>query len=171
MSLLEKYGVPENIVAHSKQVAKVAAFLGGKLLEKGEEINLPRLKAACLLHDVDKKLCLGNPKLKHAVKGAKILEKEGFTEIAAIVKQHRLGHILEGPFSGWEAKLLYYSDKRVRHSEIVSLGERFEYLVERYGSKSPEYRKDIEATRSLVFALEREIFEIAGIATDLGELK
>ncbi|MAG22266.1 MAG: hypothetical protein CL943_03105 [Candidatus Diapherotrites archaeon] len=156
--LLKKYGATETIIGHLKQTAKVAVFLGKKLAEKGEEIDLPLLEASALLHDIDKKITLDDHSKKHAVEAEAILKKEGFPKIAEIVRQHRLGWIRENQFSGWEAKLVYYSDKRVRHDQIVSLEERFEYLLERYGSISKEARESILKAKPKVFELEEEIF-------------
>ncbi len=165
-ALLEKYKVPRVIVEHSLQVTKVAVYLGKKLAAAGEKINLPLLEAAALLHDIDKKICLDDGSKKHAVEAARILEREGFPEIASIVKQHRLSHILEEPFSSWEAKLVYYADKRVRHSSIVSLQERFDYLLGRYG----EFKGNIIKAKPKVFALEEEIFSKIDAVKDLREL-
>lgn len=170
-ALLEKYEVPEIIVEHSRQVAKVALYLGEKLSGHGEKINLKLLLASALLHDIDKKICLDDPTKKHAVEASSILKREGFPEIAEIVRQHRLNQILEAHFTGWEAKLVYYADKRVRHTEIVSLQERFDYLLERYGSLRGEVKQGILAAKPKVFALEREILSKAKADVSLGELR
>ena len=154
LSLLAKYNVPKNIVEHSELVARIAVFLGKKLSEKGERTDLRLLEAAALLHDIDKKICLENAEKIHGVEAAKILEKEGLKEIAELVKQHRLGYIIEKPFSCPGAKLVYYADKRVNHTNIVSLDERYDYLVERYGNVSAERREKILFTKPRVLALE-----------------
>ena len=53
--LLNEVGaLPQNIIRHSEQVTKVALYLGRKLIEKGEKVNLELLRAACLLHDIAK---------------------------------------------------------------------------------------------------------------------
>ena len=169
--LLEKYKVPKPIVGHSEQVAKVAVYLGRAFAAGGEEINIPLLEASALLHDIDKMLCIEDGEKKHAFEGFKILEKEGFPEIAAIVREHRVSHILEARFSCIESKLLYYSDKRVKHEKIVSLGKRYEYLFERYGSISEEAKQRLVESKPLAFALEKEIFEKIKEKPDMGGLQ
>jgi len=162
IELLKKYSMPENIMQHSLKVTKVALFIGKKLREKGEEIDLNLLECAALLHDIDKKICLEDVALVHGAEGAKILEKEGLSKIAQIVREHRLGFVRGNRFSSLESKVVYYSDKRVNHEKIVSLDERFEYLIERYGVKGPDVKKRIINAKPLVEALEKELLEKSG---------
>ena len=170
LELLQKHDVPENIVGHSKQVAKVATFLAEKIKEQGEQVNVPLVDAAALLHDIGKHIGLNTGK-SHADEGAKILEKEGLPEIAKIAEEHRLHYILETPLSSLESKIVYYADKRVRYDKVVSLGERFDYLLERYGSIKPRFRETILKCRPLVEELEKELFGKAKTGVSLEELR
>ena len=54
LALLKKYDVPDNIVEHSKQVARVAVLVGQGLNSIGEKIDIDLLRSAALLHDIDK---------------------------------------------------------------------------------------------------------------------
>jgi putative nucleotidyltransferase with HDIG domain len=165
--LLKKYSVPEHIVAHSEQVAKIAVFLGKKISDNGQEVNLPLVEAAALLHDIAKKISIDNPEKRHVLEAVKILEAEGFPEIAKIASEHGLSNILEGSFSSIESKLVYYADKRVKHGSIVSLEERFEYLLERYSSVGKNAGETILACKPKVFELEKEVLEKAKVGYDL----
>ena len=55
-------------------------------------------------------------------------------EIAPIVGEHvRLkNYHLNGAFS--EKEVVYYADKRVKHDRVVTLKERQDYIIERYGT-------------------------------------
>ena len=57
--------------------------------------------------------------------------------------------------------LVAYADKRVRHSEVVTLQERFDDLLERYGV-SPEHVARISGYLEHTRAVERAIFERIG---------
>lgn len=169
--LLKKYSVPGHIVAHSEQVAKIAVFLGEKISKSGESVNLPLVEAAALLHDIAKKISIDDPSKRHVPGAVKILEKEGLLEIAQIAGEHGLSHILEGHFSSLESKLVYYADKRVRHCSLVSLEERFEYLLERYSLVKPGVRETILACKPKVFELEKELLGKAKLGPGLEGFK
>jgi hypothetical protein len=55
-----------------------------------------------------------------------------------------------------EREIVCYADKRVRHDTIVTLEERIQDLIARYGD-SEEIRRLIRVNSSQVFALERKI--------------
>jgi hypothetical protein len=56
-----------------------------------------------------------------------------------------------------EAALVNYADKRVQHTRVVSLGERFQDLRERYG-KTPEARAWLDSLEGQNRLLEARIF-------------
>ncbi|MDP6671223.1 MAG: HD domain-containing protein [archaeon] len=167
LELLKKYKMPEHIVEHSTQVAKVAIFLGKKISENGEEVNLPLIEAAALLHDIAKKISIDNPEKRHVPEAVEILKKERLPEIAQIAGEHGLSNILEGSFSSIESKIVYYADKRVKHGSIVSLEERFEYLIKRYSSVGKGVNETILACKPKVFELEKKLLEKANIGPNL----
>jgi uncharacterized protein len=158
LALMMKHDLRRGMIKHSVMVSKVAVFLAKKLKETGEAVDVDVVERAALLHDLDKSLTLGNSSLEHAEHSRKILAEEGFPELGGIVAKHRLSFILEDKLDSWEEKLVYYADKRVRHEKIVSLDERFDYLLERYGSRSPDVKKTILECKPKVLELEREIF-------------
>lgn len=170
MQLLAKHAIPENIVMHSLAVEKAAVFIAEKLLQAGEKIDVSLVSRAALLHDIDKPLTLASGS-GHGLVSKQILEKEGLPEIALIALKHHTYTILQKkPFSNWEEKVVYYSDKRVNHDQIVSLRERFDYLLERYGKEKKEFEK-IFSCKSRVEKLEKEIFSKINASSELEELK
>ncbi|MDW7710231.1 MAG: HD domain-containing protein [Deferrisomatales bacterium] len=165
--LLDLHRVPAHIRRHSEQVSRVALRLARALASHGEHLDLALLEAAALLHDIAKADCLASHR-DHAVEGGAVLRREGYLAVAALVERHvELGPCdPRGPVT--EAEVLNYSDKRVRHDEVVSLAERFEDLVVRYGGRYPQaegrIRQNWEATRKV----ERKIF--GGLPFGPGEL-
>lgn len=168
LSLLEKYGVPGHIARHSLAVERVAVFLAKKFNEAGIPVDAMLVSRAAVLHDIDKLETLkeGFGHL-HGKLSREILEKEGFPEIGKIVEAHHLERILEkSPFDCWEEKIVLYADKRVNHDKIVSLDERFDYLLKRYGAEKG-IRTTIMKCRLPAERLEKEIFSKINITPKL----
>jgi hypothetical protein len=115
------------------------------------------LAAAGLLHDIAKAQCIVS-RGDHAREGGQILRALGFGEIAALVERHvDLGEWdPAGPVTA--AELLNYADKRVRHEEVVSLADRFDDLLQRYGGASDTARARIAENRRVMTAIEDKIF-------------
>lgn len=159
--LLKQEKVPHNIVEHSIVVTKAAIALANKLIEKGESINLDLLKAGGLLHDIDKIKTLQNH--NHGHEGYDFLMKKKYVEVAQITKTHLLDSITsDKPPKTWEEKLIFYADKRVNHSTIVSLKERFDYFRKQYGKSSQGLISRITSFEQPTDKLEKEIFNRIG---------
>ena len=154
--LLRKYEVPENVVEHSRKVHQIALTLCRELNRRGEGLDPAVVEAASLLHDIAK-VASFQTRENHSLAGARLLRELGFPEVAEVVRQHVVldSGLDHGRLT--EAGLVHYADKRVRHTEIVSLGERFEDLKERYG-KNPEARSRIDAVERQSLILEELIF-------------
>ncbi len=166
MELLREHGLTEGMVAHSLKVAEIADYLAKKLDEAGEEINPELVDRAALLHDIAKFKHLDDD-VRHHEAGHELL-KNDYPEIAEIVKRHALDTILEkGAFRGWEDKIVWYADKRANHDKLVSLEERFKYLLGRYGGISREVEDTIRRCRKPSLGLEKEIMEKAKIEPEL----
>lgn len=153
--LFQKYSTPENVINHCETVNHVAVFLASKLKAENVAIDVELVDKASLLHDI------ARTSEHHAEKGATILRKEGYPQLAAIIKDHRYDTINENKLDSWEKKLVYYADKRVTQS-IVSLEERIHIWMEQY----PEYAEKIKETLPLVKNLENCIFNQLTISPD-----
>ena len=152
--LLKTYNVPDHIIQHSEIVRKIAIFLADELNKKGENLSIPEIKAAALLHDITKMDGL-KTRQDHAETGKELLTELGYKRIGEIVAEHI--KLQEGrnsqPIS--EEEIINYSDKRVMHTRIVTLGERFDDIRKRYGAKRLD-KNAIERIR----ALENETYEL-----------
>ncbi len=163
--LLQRYEVPSHIIQHSEMVQKIALCLCDFLNRRGERLNAPMVEAASLLHDIAKWKTL-NTGQSHAETGAQMVYQLGFFEVAEIIRQHVVldEEHWEGPAS--EAGVVYYADKRVKHTAIVSLGDRFIDLKERYGrTRSAAAWLDELEKRCQI--LEANLFQRLTIAPDM----
>lgn len=155
-NLLQQYNVPEHIVQHSRVVHGVALYLCQELNRHGENLDQSSVEAGALLHDIAKMESL-NKSENHSRAGALLLSRLGYGGIAEIVRQHV---ILDGqtlPDMVTEAAVVHYADKRVRHTTIVSLAERFQDLRERYG-KEPAGLSFLAELENKSFLLEKRLF-------------
>jgi putative nucleotidyltransferase with HDIG domain len=170
LRLMGKYGMLENIAAHSLEVARVALFISIELNKKGQRIDLGLVEAASLLHDLTKTECL-RTKEDHAQTGSQVLKGMGYERVGEVVAQH-IWLCKEGdPSSVSEEEIVNYSDKRVMHDRIVSLEERFSDLKERYGriQRAMDY---LERLRKEIYDIENKIFFILQIdPNDLQDLQ
>ena len=127
-AIWNKYKLPEYKRNHCLWVAKVANFLAEKIMasKKNIKINTKDLITAALLHDIDKNI----PKLSgenHPDAAVRILKQEGFgAGIVSLVASHPLQMIISSTMDKltWEQKILYLSDKMVKH-EVITVDERF----------------------------------------------
>ena len=156
MELLKINNVPRNIINHSLTVSKVAVFLAKELNKKGFNLNIAEIEAAALLHDI-KKMDSLKKGTGHAYEGWLLLKKLGYGEVAEIVKQHVFLEPNNDSSKIREEEVVNYSDKRVRHSNIVTLKERFRYLKERYG-KDEDSIKVINNLEQKALKIENKLF-------------
>ena len=156
LALLREYEVPEHVVQHSRVVRGVALYLCGVLVRQGEKLNPALIEAGSLLHDITKMngLVVGE---NHPQSGALLLSRLGYPQVAEIVRQHVIldDGIYAGPVT--EPVLVHYADKRVKHTAVVSLGERFRDLKGRYG-KTPAALAWLESLEEKTVTLDRKIF-------------
>ncbi|OIO26205.1 hypothetical protein AUJ14_02290 [Candidatus Micrarchaeota archaeon CG1_02_55_22] len=162
-SLLERHGVPSNVVRHSERVAGAAMFLAHRINARKPSVDEELLRAAALLHDIGK-LCEKNGKLvprkDHEACGAKIILAEGWPAVASVAEAHNVSAEEWGKLDTLERKILFYCDKRVEHDAVVSLAERIKGTKERY-AKFEGVPEKIEKFRPLAEALERELCGLA----------
>ncbi len=120
------YHLPDNKQKHCELVAKLALFFASKLKEKKQiAIQTDILRAAALLHDIDKNIPHKEGE-RHPDTGVRILTEIGMDEVAHVVKTHPLHAILESSIAPktWEEKLLFLADKMTKY-ETISVDARF----------------------------------------------
>jgi len=142
---------------HCILVARVAVWFANQLTCMGavSKIDIPVLKAASLLHDIDK-MAQKQESEHHPDAGVRILTLAGFFEVADIVRTHPLHAILDQNISPktWEEKILYLSDKMTKHS-IITVDERF--ALWRAEQLPIEAMRILDTTYPKVKELEKEI--------------
>jgi uncharacterized protein len=158
-NLLKKYAVPDHIIRHSEVVSRVAVFLTVRLNRSGENLHIDAVKAAALLHDITKMEGIES-RQDHAITGRRLLAELGFRRIGEIVGEHirlrggREAHPIR------EEEIINYADKRVMHTQIVTLKERFADLWKRYGLNGLDNDAvaRITALEERTYELEKRIF-------------
>ncbi len=155
--LMDEYRMLDNIRDHSIIVTRIANLLAEELLLTGRRLSLPLVVAGALLHDIGKTACL-NCDRDHAAYGREICLRQGFDELAPIVGDH-VRFRENGGLDVGEYEIVFYADKRVTHDQVVSLAERREYILERYGRNDPERLTAIRANCLSWERVEAALFE------------
>ena len=144
-----------NIKDHSILVADLAIIISRELNKNSANLDLDLIEAAALLHDITKTESIKTGE-NHSKSGGERLRNLGHPRIAEIVEQHVIPYKIEGNIS--EEEVVCYADKRILHDKIVSLDERFEYLLERYG-KNEKSIGFINETRLKLLIIEKRIIK------------
>jgi len=158
ISLMKSQGMLPNIIRHSLTVEKVALFLSHALRRSGEDLNLPEIIAAALLHDITKTRSIQTHE-NHALTGETLLKELGYPRIGEIVRYHI--EIPPAIFNGRPIspeEIVNYADKRVLHNAVVSLAERFQDLRKRYGGTTTEACSRLRMLEKHCYLLEKKIF-------------
>ncbi|MEA3430797.1 MAG: HD domain-containing protein [Nanoarchaeota archaeon] len=180
--LLKEWHVPNHVMKHILKVNKVAVFLGEKFKEKGYNVNIDLLDRASLLHDIlrvcnfkkidpenfEQEITEEDMKIwekvineygdiHHAKAGYKLLKKD-YPEVANLVKKHNYKIILDKNNcpKTLNEKIMFYSDKRVMHDQVVMLKDRADD-----GHKRNPHLHDSNETEKadiLIRKLEEELF-------------
>ncbi|MYL83091.1 HDIG domain-containing protein [Desulfovibrio aerotolerans] len=160
--LWDAYDMLPNIREHSRLVACVATALARLAEVAGLVVNVAEVRAAALLHDLAKTytICHGG---NHCQLGAAwVQELTGNPALAQGVLWHvSWPHPLDLR-TDFLPLTLIYSDKRVKHNQIVTLETRFDDLLERYGT-TDYIRTRIHESFQQAAAIERALAETVGL--------
>lgn len=158
--LWEKYRMLEHIGRHSQTVADFAVSLAQRAVDLGLATHdlVPLTQAAGLLHDIAKSYSVQYGG-SHAQIGASwVISSTGHRRIAQAVFYHVEWYwqLPQNIAKSVLAPIFFviYADKRTKHDQIVTLDERCDDLLIRYG-KTPESRAAIERGRRHVLTIER----------------
>ncbi len=152
--LWDRYEVTEPVRRHCRVVARNALQLSRWLREVEIPIDLATVEAGALLHDIAK-LREVESKLPHDREGERLLRQHGYPELGRLVGLHVTlppNHPLD------EAMIVYYSDKRVKHDQVVDLAQRFDDLRQRYAHLDAAIRRRIEDNSRRVQQAELTLF-------------
>lgn len=155
MELMLKCNMLPNIIAHSVQVKNVALAITDNLLPD-TNINRRLVTSGALLHDISKTRSIQEKLHNHDEMGGKFLRSLGLIDEAVICENHVKIKDFDENSPLTESEIVCYSDKRVKHDKVVSLEERIQDLIARYGT-TPEKIKYIEDSRDFMYRLEAKI--------------
>ncbi len=162
LRILHQEKVPIHIIRHCAKVSLVSLKIVHNLALKGHKLDIDAVRAAALLHDVAKiqAMELGED---HAELGARLLESMGHVRIAEIIRQHVFLKLPMKRQAGISEEIVVnYADKRVMHTSVVSLEERFRDLQLRYG-KSTRAEERIRLLYQEARLMEDMIFSMLDI--------
>ena len=141
--LWDKYGMMPHIREHCRAVASVALDIVRRaeergVLPEGRGLERPYVLAAGLLHDIAKTYTIRHGGSHAQLGAAWVREETGNPALAQAVLWHVSWPWQDGPLDDAADPfrlpvIIAYADKRVRHTEVVTLEERFEDLMVRYG--------------------------------------
>jgi putative nucleotidyltransferase with HDIG domain len=164
LDLMKEHNMLENIVQHSLLVNEVGLWLSEELNKTGENINLAKVQAGALLHDITKTKSITTGE-DHASTGSELLEKLGFKSISEIVRQHVIADdAVNSPMIS-EVEIVNYADKRVLHNKVVTLGKRFDDLRTRYGINQERVYL-IGQSEKRAIEVEKKIFSRLDVTPD-----
>ena len=155
--LMEKYGMLDNIRAHSTMVEKIASVIARELRDAGTAISSEKITAGALLHDIGKTACL-NTNDDHSAVGRDICLQNHLNEIAEIVGEHVRLKNYKPDGAICEKEIIYYADKRVNHDAVVSLERRLKYLLRRYGKNKEHICQRIRDNFNMCKDVEHKLF-------------
>ena len=148
----------DNVREHSILVAEIVRAISHGLLTSGVQISVDKAVAGALLHDVAKTQCLQTGG-DHAALGRQICLQHHLDEIADIVAEHiwLKSYSLDGVYS--EKEIVYYGDKRVLHTSVVSLDERMHDIIDRYGRNDSRLTQLVRMNFNVCQGIERKLFK------------
>lgn len=153
-----------NVRQHSLLVAQIATRLASDLFAAGYLTDCAAIRASALLHDIAKTYCLRQGG-GHAQLGAAWVVSE--THNYAVAQGVFLHVWWPWPLPDKETLatslplIVLYADKRARHNTCVPLAERFEDLLQRYGTCQAA-RESINASFEQSKAIEDRLSELLG---------
>ncbi|MFH1670547.1 MAG: tRNA (adenosine(37)-N6)-threonylcarbamoyltransferase complex ATPase subunit type 1 TsaE [Patescibacteria group bacterium] len=158
----EEVHLPQHICEHCDAVADFAIIAANEITAQGRIVRQMALKCAAELHDIVRFVDFAQripvyvneeipssikthweqwkkryDGLAHEAAGAAFLREKGFDALANIVTTHGL-NTPNPPDMTIEQKLLFYADKRVKFTEVVTLDERFKDFINRYKGTGKE---------------------------------
>lgn len=154
-TILNAYHVPEHIVKHCAEVARVSGVLLGCLRISGYELDGAALEAAARLHDIARK------EKRHELVGGRILAEMGYEHVGHIISTHTDIEVNEDK-KVTENEILYLADKLVKEDKMMPLGQRLRQCLEAYGDDS-EAAEKIESRFEAAGKIIKKLEKILGI--------
>lgn len=153
-SILSIYKVPDNIIRHCREVARVSLVMLNSLKTAGCPLDEDALEAAALLHDIAKR------EKNHAQAGGELLKELGYGKVGEIIASHTDIEVNENAIIT-ENEILYLADKLVNEDKVISVEERFRHSLEIYGN-NPQALEKIKRRWNTAEKIARKIEKATG---------
>lgn len=157
----DRYAMPDHIRRHSMLVASVAA----ELAEMGRAAGLPvcvqTVRASALLHDLAKHYTIVHGGSHAQIGGAWAMQLTGNPVLAMGILHHVCWPFEVDVTRYFMPLAVLYADKRAMHDELVSIDDRFQDLIVRYGH-TPEIQEKIRWTVVQALDIERRLGDLLG---------
>ncbi len=128
-----RFAMLNNVAEHSKEVARIATFLAERAKKIGFEVDVATVRASALMHDIAKTYCIQHGGNHSQLGGAWTMDLTGNPAIASGVTHHVYWPFELDINKYFTPLAVIYADKRVNHTRVVSIKDRFEDLIQRYG--------------------------------------
>jgi len=153
--LMEKVRkLPGPLIHHCHRVASVAAALARAVNDSGGALDVHLVQSAARVHDV------ARVEKNHAAAGAHLLHAMGFPAMAALVAGHMEMQLSQdSPLD--EAQIVCLADKLVAGTTLVSLKQRFDAKLKKYGH-DPKVSATIIRRRRMAFLIQEKVEQISG---------
>lgn len=144
LEILEKVGLPEHIIEHSKRVAETAAELAERAETNGILVDMEVLIIGALLHDIGR---AKTHEISHGFLGGQILRDAGIDERVVRIAERHVGAGL-GEHHGFpydlfpetiEEKIVCWADKLTGKDRRLTPEEALDELKNDIGPSHPGY--------------------------------
>ena len=156
--LYEKYQTPAHVIAHCREVTRVACGIAEQLNKHGYHLDLDLIRGAGLAHDV------ARTSEEHWNVGAEILRELGYDDEANIVQQH-MSYQFKPVDRLTETDMVCFGDRLVKEHDYVGVDERFRYILDK-APKRPGIREHLIERREEMRSLLNQIENIIGVSMD-----
>jgi uncharacterized domain HDIG len=160
--LLQAADLPERVKEHCRAVSKISVDIAEALNKKGCELDAQLCGRAGLLHDISR------TEDDHDEKGRAFLERQGLVREAEITGAH-LGKGINFNVSFdidhniiSENEVVYLADKLVMGAKRVTLQQRFESALKRYGN-DPEAESAIREKYKQALSVQSRVEHILNV--------
>ncbi|MBN1501460.1 MAG: HDIG domain-containing protein [Spirochaetes bacterium] len=152
--LMDKMEMMQSIREHSALVRDVCRIIY-RNLKNSDNLDIELIETSALLHDITKSRAIRTGE-SHADTGAELLLEMGYPAVAEIILSHVHLNSVDINLPLTASEIVHYADKRVKHSTVVTIRERIDDLIERYG-RTEDIRIQIKSRISGLEALENKI--------------
>jgi phosphoglycolate phosphatase-like HAD superfamily hydrolase len=165
LTWLAKTGCSHSLLAHVHTVAALSYQMALWIRARGHMVHVLLAQRGGLLHDLAKAAALQSAKHQdHGEMASRMLKAYDQPALAEIAGRHTLFRPLQSGHSPEtiEQKLVFFMDKLVEGSRVVTIEERIYHLRQRY-SLDPER---LEALMPHLYAIQDELCDLAGFGPE-----